>query len=253
MKFLQYIICILLFSTNIKLFSQTPAELFQEANNAYQSENYEKAGELYEQILDKGYIAPEVYFNLGNTYFKSNQIARAILNYERAKLYDPANEDINYNLELARTRIVDRIEILPQLEFISWWKNMIHSYSPLTWAMLSILCFTLFLGFLLVYFFSSRSGIKRLFFWLALPVFIISIVTFSFSKTQNQYITNHDKAIVITPTITVKGSPDEESTDLFVLHEGTKVTLEDQIGDWREIKLSDGNKGWIKAEAVEAI
>lgn len=230
-----------------------PTEQLVAGNEAYINGNYEQAIELYTSVLDSGYESAALFYNLGNAYFKSNKITSAILFYERAKLLDPNDEEIQFNLELANTFTVDNIEEIPELFLVTWLKAVIHAFKVDTWARVSIVCFILMLLVLLMYFFVRKYQLKKFSFWLAILFLFVSISSYTFAAIQKNEITKNNTAIIFSPTITLKSSPDKQSTDLFVLHEGTKVEVVDEVGEWREIKLADGSKGWLKISDIEMI
>ncbi len=232
---------------------QAQDSLYMKANEAYQSEKYDSAIDLYQQILAKGYEAADVYFNLGNAYYKTHSLSQAILHYERAKLLDPRDEDIKYNLELARSLVVDKLETIPDFFLKSWYHKIVRILKLVSWAFISIFIFLAALIFFLVYFFSKKFSLKKISFWLAALFLLFAILTYTFSYQHKQLLLAHDQAIVTAPSLTAKSTPDENGTDLFVIHEGLKVTVEDEVGEWREIKLSDGNKGWVRAASIEQI
>lgn len=228
-------------------------DLLRKANDLYTQEKFTEAIEVYNQLLMTNMESPEVYFNLGNAYFKTNQFPKAILNYERAKLLSPDDEDINFNLQVANQRVVDSIQELPGIFIIRWWNSLVNSQTTDTWALISIIAFVLFLTFGGLYFFAHSGDIRRIAFWTASVLFAFSMATWSFAAQQKSRLINHDYAVVMQPTVTVKSSPSEKGTNLFVVHEGLKVKVTDKLGDWLEVKLADGNKGWLLTESVERI
>ncbi|MGF7139783.1 SH3 domain-containing protein [Roseimarinus sediminis] len=231
----------------------TPADSLQKANQLYAGEAYEAAINSYENIIDSGYESAALYYNLGNAYFKSNQPTRAILNYERARLLDPSNEDILFNLELANQFVVDKIEALPQPFFVKWFETMADLLKSDEWAVISIGSFILMLILAALYLFSRVQTVRKTGFMLA--VFMLVLALFSFSMARKQYLQtiDHQHAIIFTPTVTVKASPAESGTDLFVIHEGLKVTISDELNEWYEIRLEDGNSGWVKQSVLQII
>ena len=234
--------------------AQKVEPLIDSANNAYAEQNYEKAVGFYEKVLDKGLESPELYYNLGNAYYKLHDLASAILNYERARQLAPNDEDIQYNLELARNQITDKIEPVPEFFLLRWVENALNVFSTNTWALVSLISFIAFLVLFSVYLYSAKLGVKKSSFWIGVIALIISIASFSFSYQQKQDIVNSGEAIVFSPKVTVKSSPSESGTELFVIHRGVKVhIIDDEIKGWYEIKLADGNKGWLKRETVEPI
>lgn len=228
------------------LFGFQPDSLVKTGNNLYAKGKYYHAINVYEQIVDSGYEASELYFNLGNAYYKVNNITLAILNYERAKKLNPRDEDIKHNLTIANAYVVDKIDIIPEFFLKNWITNIVNMTSSDIWAIISISSFILFLLLFLIYLFSGRIGIKKLSFWLGILIFFISISSFYSSLRRKQFLTLRNSAIIITPTVTAKSSPAETGVDLFVIHEGARVKIVDSIDVWNEIKLSDGKRGWIR-------
>lgn len=249
MKRLFNTILILLFAFTL----QAQQDLLKKANELYTKEQFKEAIDVYEQILMTSLESSEVYYNLGNAYFKTNQFPKAILNYERAKLLSPDDEDINFNLQVANQRVVDAIQELPGIFITRWWNSLINSQTTDTWAIMSIVAFVVFLVLAGLYFFAHSGALRRIAFWSAWVLFGFSMLTWSFAATQKSRLVDHNYAIVMTPTVTVKSSPSEKGTNLFVVHEGLKVKITDKLGDWLEVKLADGNKGWLEAESIERI
>lgn len=229
------------------------SDLIQKANEHYTKEEYQKAIDGYNQILMAGIESPEVYFNLGNAYYKTKQYTLSILNYERAKLLAPDDVDIEFNLQVANQKVVDSIQELPGIFIVRWWNALVNSQTTDTWAVISIFSFVVFLILLGFYFFAKTSEVKRITFWSGCFLILFTIFSWSFAAKQKSRLVNHSYAIVMQPTVTVKSSPSEKGTNLFVIHEGLKVRITDKLGDWVEISLSDGNKGWLLTESVERI
>ena len=252
MKPLNQISILLLLSINISIYSNDYIDI-DSANQFYAENKFEDAILKYESIIDSGLESSEIYYNLGNAYFKTNNIAKAIVNYERALLLDPKDEDVQYNLELANTYIVDKIESIPPFFLKVWLNNFSLIMQSNNWAIISIASFILFLLLLLIYLFTKKIIIKKISFWFGIVILIISISAFGFSNRNKNILTKNNTAIIMAPSITAKSTPDNSGTDLFVVHEGTKVEVTDQIGEWVEIKLSDGNKGWIVAYQLEKV
>lgn len=220
-------------------------ELFHRANEKYAQGDYTSAVTIYENILGSGKQASDVYFNLGNAYYRLNKIGLAILNYEKARKLSPDDEDIETNLTLANMKVEDKIESTPS-SFLSHWVTGVGSLaSERGWSIMLILVFSISIVLLVFYFISFHSTFKRLFFYLSVIGFLFSIVTFSFALHQYRLLKQHNEAIVLAPSTTVRSSPDEKSTKLFVLHEGTKVFIIEQEDKWIKLKLSNGNVGWL--------
>ena len=228
-------------------------EIVARANKAYADGMYENAADLYGKILSYGYESADLYYNLGNAYFKMNDFAPAILNYERAKRLDPGNEDIRFNLQVAATRITDKIEPLPVLFYKRWYKSLLVLLPVDGWARAGIGALILALGSGLLYFISRILILRKIGFWAGLVFLFFSLVFSLFAWQNYTSVRNNTEAIVFDPTVTIKSSPDEKSIDLFVLHEGTKVQVIDRIGPWFEIRIANGSVGWLPASSVEKI
>jgi len=222
-------------------------DLLQTGNLYYLDGKYEMAVQSYQSIIDSGYASAELYYNLGNAYYKSHDITMALVNYERARILNPNDPEINHNLEIAREFVVDRIEVLPEFFLRRAYVDFVKIFDADIWALVSVITFGLALGLFLAYFFLNQLFIRKMSFWTGILFILFSASTFLFALQQNNLVTKHHQAIILTPSVTIKSSPDDDSgTDLFLLHEGTKVTISDELGDWREVILSDGNSGWLK-------
>jgi hypothetical protein len=246
MKNINLIILFLVFSVNLFAFENS----ILLANDAYQKGNYDQAIVLYESVLEHG-ESPELYYNLGNAYYKTNQIGKSILNYERALRLRPSYEDAKHNLALANTKVLDKIEPI-EVFFLSQWiddfKALLGSNS---WAILSIVFFIATLVLLLFYVFSPQKIVRQTAFFVAIFSFLFFIIFFGFSSSRKKHFEKREAAIVMQESVTVKSSPDESGTELFILHEGSKVFVREVVGGWSEIKIADGNIGWIKNSEIE--
>jgi len=228
-------------------------EKFDQGVKYYTSGNYQEAVELWTDLYNTGYRSSSLNYNIANAYFKLENIPNAILYYERAYLLDPVNEDVNYNLQIAKTLIVDRFQEIPELFFVRWYNIISLLLSSNSWALMSIIAFILCLGSLSLYIYSTRYLYKVTGFWIALALLFFAVSTQAFSQRNKHLVYDSHKAIIFSPVVSGKSSPDVSGTDLFVLHEGTKVTIEDEVGVWYEIRLSDGNKGWVPSNSLEVI
>jgi tetratricopeptide (TPR) repeat protein len=242
---------ILCFIGNIK--AEDNYTTLEKANSEYAKGNYQNAVGLYLQIVKTGYEASELYYNLGNAYFKSNNIPSAILYYEKAKRLNPADEDIDFNIKVANNKIIDKIDIVPELFYNRWWKAFYNLNTAKGWAIWSIVSLTLLLVLIGLYLFSNKIIIRKLCFAFSFLFLVTTALSLNFAFIQQKLLTNSKEAIVFTPTVSVKSSPDINSVDLFVIHEGIKIEITDNIGEWSEIKIANGSKGWIKKDAYEKI
>ena len=228
-------------------------EEIKKAESAYVAEIYDVAIEEYESLLKNYGASAELYYNLGNAYYKSGKTAHAILNYERAILIKPGDADIRFNLELARQQIVDKIEPLQEFFMKKWMRSAQNLIGVDAWATIGLTGFVLFILCLALYFFSKWMYLKKIGFYFGIVLFVTVIVANIFAWNQKKELENRNAAIVFAPTVTAKSSPDNSGTDLFVLHEGTKVFIRNTVGDWKEIRLEDGNIGWINKKDIVII
>lgn len=224
-----------------------------EGDSAYIKNDYASAIQIYEALLKNGEAA-ELYYNLGNSYYKADDIAKAILNYERALLLQPGNADIRANLEIARAKTVDKVIPMPEIFFVSWIKSLINSLSIDAWAKIGVICFFLLLASLYFFFFSRNIGWKKTGFIAGLVFLVVVILANVFAFQQKRELLDRNTAIVLTPSVTVRSTPSESGTSLFILHEGRKVEIKDaSMREWKEIRLEDGKVGWVPASSIEII
>lgn len=224
-----------------------------EGDSAYMRNDYASAIQIYENLLKNGEAA-EVYYNLGNSYYKADDIAKAILNYERALLLQPGNADIRANLEIARSKTIDKVIPVPEIFFVAWTKSLINSLSVDAWAKLGVVFFILLLISLYLFFFSKQIAGKKAGFIGGIAFLVLVILSNVFAAQQKNELTNRNAAIVLSPSVTVRSTPSESGTSLFILHEGRKVEIKDNtMREWKEIRLEDGKVGWVPASAVEVI
>jgi len=240
----KYILIILFIASiaNPAVSQDTNKDKFYQGVSYFTAGSYKEALQAWNEIYNTGYRSANLDYNIGNAYFKLNNIPSAILFYERAYLLKPADENINYNLQVARTLIVDRFQEIPELFFIKWYNFVSLFLSTNSWAKISLTFFVLFLLFLSLYIYSPRHRYKVIGFWLAILLIILSLTSLAFTKRNKSLVYDSHKAIITTPMVSGKSSPDKSGNDIFVLHEGTKITVEDKVGEWLEIRLSDGNK-----------
>jgi len=228
-------------------------QLFEQANTLYNEGKYQEAINNYLKISESGEHSASLYFNLGNSYYKLNQIAPSIYYYEKALLLAPGDTDIKNNLLYAQNMTVDAIDALPQTGFSRIFQKIIGKLSYNSWGILSILFMVLFVTGFLLYYFSVYQEKKRLFFIISMFCLLISLLSLSFSFSQYNYIQNQDPAIVFAKEIGVNAEPNNRSEEVFVLHEGTKVNVEDEMDDWKKITLADGKTGWLPASEIKEV
>ena len=223
------------------------------ADSAYQQEDYAAAIKMYEQIADKGYAAASLFYNLGNAYYKTGQNAKALLWYERALKLDPSDEDIRHNIAFVNQKIIDKIDPVPETMFSQWWNKFANLMTEWQWAILSIIgSFLLFLS-IGAYLFARSGGLRTtgfVTFWIAIIVIVFSVI---FSAKQKEKATHHTEAIVMDLVVDAKNAPNAGGKNLFVIHEGLKVQITNEMNGWVEIRLPNGEKGWIAQNSIEKI
>lgn len=223
------------------------------ADSAYAAGRYKEAIALYEKLLKSG-EDPHVYYNLGNSYYKSDSMAHAILNYERAALLDPSDANVRFNLELARSKTIDKIIPESEMFFVGWFRSLVQLMSMDAWAVLAVVAFSLMCILALLYFFSSRVTVKKVGFFGALLMLVLVVCSHIFAWRQQVALTQRTGAIVMSGSVVVKSTPNESGTDLFVLHGGTRVEIiDDSMKEWKEVRLADGKVGWMPVSAMEKI
>lgn len=228
-------------------------KIWNDANTAYINADYVSAIKGYEELLDSGFESGKLYLNLGNAYFKRGMNGKAILNYNKALKLSPTDDDIRYNLSIANTYVQDKIDAVPVFFLKRWLAGLGDSLSSNTWAVLSLLFFVLTLFGAGAYLLLQRVLWQKAGFFVglvSLAGFVLTIVYAAVGRSERLHPTG---AIVMSTAAPVKSSPDQGSKDIFVLHEGTKVEVGDSLGDWREIRIADGNKGWIQGTSIEMI
>lgn len=224
-----------------------------DADSSYVRGEYQQAIKEYESLLKNGASA-DLYYNLGNAYYRTENITKAVLNYERALLLSPSDRDIRFNLQMARSKTIDKITPEQEMFFITWYRSLVNLASVDGWARTALWALALAIVLALLYLFSDRIWLRKVGFFGAL--FLIAIFVFSniFAHQQKELLVNRKGAIVTASSVTVKSTPDKKGTDLFILHEGTKVTITDSsMREWKGVRLADGKEGWIETKQIELI
>ena len=229
-----------------------PQQLWLNANDAYTQGRWEDAVNGYEMIASLGLESPQLYYNLGNAWFKCDNLGKAIVNYERALRLDPSYSDARHNLEFACSRTQDRIDAVPEFVLKTWTRNLCYLLDSDAWAIIFIVFLALLCSTLLLFFLAPTTGWKRTGFISAIVCFLLGGTALGFSIHQKDDYFLRDEAIVMKPVISTKSSP-EGTMDLFILHEGTKVKIIDSVGTWANIEISDGRQGWVQADDIEII
>ena len=231
----------------------TQAMTKAEADSAYVRGEYQQAINGYEALLKQG-VSADLYYNLGNAYYRTENIPQAVLNYERALLLSPGDRDIRFNLQIARSKTYDKIVPESEMFFVTWYRSLVSLMSVDGWARTALVALGLTIVLLLVYLFSDRLWLRKVGFFGGVALLLLFFAGNLFAWQQKQDLLNRKGAIIFAPSVTVKSTPAANGTDLFILHEGTKVTIIDgSMKDWKEIHIADGKEGWIESKLIRII
>lgn len=226
---------------------------FDKANELYQEEKYQEAVQAYEQFLEAGLHSADVYFNLGNAYYKLNKVAPAIYNYEKALLLEPNNKNVKNNLKFAQNMMIDTVKEVPRVGFNEWLQDFTSVYHYDTWAKIAIgFSFLVLLSFI-AYYFIPKMGVKRIFFGLAVLFLIgsvLSVVISAFEKNQTE---SYNPAIVFSESVSVKSEPNQTSNNVALIHEGTKVYVLESLDNYYKVELPNGTEGWLVQNSVKTL
>ncbi len=214
---------------------QTAEQLWNKANTAYINGDFHAAADTYEELLSRGVSSMKLYYNLGNAYFKDDRIGKAILYYNRALRLAPGNDDIRYNLSVAEARTKDNIEDIPEFFFVTWMRDIRHMMGCTAWSLLSLALLACMLGLFLLYLLAQRISLRKAGFYGTVVAALLFVLTTWFAVGERREMLDDSPAVVMTASTAVKSSPDKSATDLFVLHEGTVVTISDRLDGWCEI------------------
>ncbi|HEY6953107.1 MAG TPA: tetratricopeptide repeat protein [Bacteroidota bacterium] len=232
---------------------QTPAELFGRGNDDYRAGKYAEAVTQYQEIIGQGLGSAEVYFNLGNAFFRQGNIAQAILSYERAQRLKPGDPDIVHNLRLANFRTIDRIEPVPELFIIEWLRSLAAFVPFQTAVQVLMAAWLVFFVSLAGVYVVRGAALVRFLRWTVLVALLVVLLSGGTMGVHVLLSRDNNQGIVTATIVTAKSSPDEQSVNAFVVHEGLKVKMSDTLGDWVKITLADGKVGWIHADQCERI
>ncbi len=242
----------MLFAANIAGQTSAP-KIMKQAEDFYKAKKYEQAEKLYLNLADSGFEGASLFYNLGNTYFREGKLGYAILYYNKALKLSPGDEDILYNLDIANARTIDKINTLPKFFLFQWWESILATLNLRGWTYLTYFIFIMLLICIALYFLIKKQKVQRISFFTGSAVLVFLILSVIFTGVKLNRELNIRNGIVITDVVTVKLSPDENSNDAFVIHEGLKVKLEDKVDNWVKIRLHDGKVGWITESNVGII
>jgi tetratricopeptide (TPR) repeat protein len=224
-----------------------------DADSLYAAEHYQQAAQCYESVLKNG-VSADLYYNLGNCYYRMDDMTRAVLNYERALLLSPGDRDVRLNLQMARSKTIDKIVPESEMFFVTWYHSLINLMSVDGWARLALVSLVIAIILALAYLFSDLIWLRKLGFFGGLLLLLTFVLSNLFAYQQSQVLEHRSGAIIIRSAVNVKSTPASNGTDLFILHEGTKVTITDaSMKEWREIRVADGKEGWLQTKDIEII
>lgn len=233
--------------------AQNTEELFKSANELYKNDQLEKAIEQYKKIEEQGFVSSELFYNLGNAYYKLNKVGPSIYYFEKALLLNPLNEDVQNNLVFAKRLALDNIEELPKTVFQKININILQKLSYNQWAIVAVVFSFLGSIFFLFFYLATTPSKKRFYFITSALSFIFLIFTFFITYNQYTFAQNNKTAIIFAEKTEVRNAPTLNSEEVFTLHEGTKVVVLDAIDNWKKIKIADGKLGWIIADEVKEL
>jgi tetratricopeptide (TPR) repeat protein len=234
-------------------FSPAAAQTKAEADSAYARGEFQKAIKDYEALLKQG-VSADLYYNLGNAYYRTEDITRAVLNYERALQLSPGDKDIRFNLQMARSKTIDKITPETELFFVTWYRSLANMTSVDGWAYLALTALALAIVLALIYLFANAVWLRKLGFFCGIALLLLFVLANVLANHQKNDFTENRGAIIMGSAVMVKSTPAADGTDLFILHEGTKVTITDsQMKDWKQIRVADGKEGWVETKLIELI
>ena len=232
---------------------QTPSELFNRGNDFYRASKYPEAAAQYQEIIDQGTVSAEVYFNLGNAYYRQGKIAQALLSFERAQRLKPGDADIAHNLQLVGFKTIDRIEPVPELFVIQWMRAYVAVVPYHTAFSLVVIGWIMLFVSLAGVYVLRNAYMVRVLRWSVLAAVFVLVLAGGTIGIHSLLDLGNDQGIVTASVVTAKSSPDEQSMNAFVVHEGLKVKMSDTLGDWVKITLADGKVGWVHTQQCERI
>lgn len=250
---MKKILTLIILTAALSAAAQSPRQLMEQGNDAYANSNFAEAARLYNAVLKSGYQSADLYYNLGNTYYRLDEYGLSILNYERALRLKPNFRDARQNLDLVNSKTEDEIAPLPELFIVHWAHSLVAWLSPAGWRAL-LLCLAALLGGLIVFFvLSSQYRSRKMALIGILTASVLLLLTLACAIASSVQYNRHDQAIVTSPMAVVKSSPEDKSIDKLILHEGTKMQIEETLGEWHKIQIADGNTGWMQQSDITTI
>lgn len=228
-------------------------ELFREAVRFYESRQFEDALEAYRMLLQQGHEAADLYYNMGNAAFRSNSIGYSILYYKKALKLDPSHQDAKHNLQYVSRYREDAFDEVPEFFLRTWMQGLNRALPERGWSTMALVFFGLSLLTLLLYLFSRRLGLKKTAFFVGLATLLLFAFSFSHARVAHLRLVHPSEGIIVAPSVVVRSTPSDAGNELFILHEGTPVDVNESLTDWQNIRIIDGREGWIRISDFEFI
>jgi len=245
MKILKLSIIMLLSASQILASSDS---LYTDALSLYEQGNFETALESWQRVVESGFESPELYYNMGNAAFRSNSIGHAVLYYEKALKLDPSMNDAENNLEFLSRYKSDAFEEVPEFFLRTWFSKAVHALPEHAWSIMALAGFVFTLAFLLLYIFTRGLTLKKTSFFASLAGLLFTVFTLSSALASHHEIIHPESGIILSPSVLVRSTPSETGTELFILHEGTRVKVNEEVTGWHNIRIIDGREGWIRTD-----
>jgi tetratricopeptide (TPR) repeat protein len=219
----------------------------------YKTGKYEQAIDAYASVLKTNQHSSELYFNLGNCYYKLNKVAPAIYSYEKALVLSPNDREILNNLKFAQKRTIDEVKVIPKVGFGKLLRDFTGIYHYNTWAWIAVVSAISFLLVFLGYYFSETTVVKRISFFVMFALIFVILIVISAAIFEKSHYDSEKPAIVFAEMAEVRSEPQKASPAIFVLHEGAKVYVEEKVDSWKKVQLTDGTEGWIESDAIREV
>lgn len=248
-----FLITVLFFAAFTSFAAENADTLTLRAEEYYTQKQYDSALTLYMQVIDHDLHSADLYYNIGNTYFRLNDLARSILWYERALLENPQHYDARVNLEFVNARQIDTVEELSTGIMAQLFQKVYGIFSYNTWAVLSLAFLLVFLLAIAGFLFAQTVRLKKVSFAVGFFALVVAVLSFTCSAAQKNNVDQNNDAIILEPTIDIKNEPNNQASNLVTVHEGLKVQLLKTYGEWANVRLLDGKEGWVKKNTVEKI
>lgn len=227
--------------------------MWQQANEAYTKGNYVEALAIYNRLEKEVGISASLYYNIGNCYFKENRLGKAIIYFNRAQRLDPSNEDISHNLAVANALTSSKINEVPKFFLYSWLEKAANIMSSDSWAQVSIIFLAVLLSMLIAFLLSRKSNRRKITFSIGIAALVITLLAGMASTYQRNVQLSDEQGVIMNNAVAVKSSPDDSGKDIFVLNEGVKVEIKEQVGKWSKITIASGDTGWVITSNIEII